>query len=319
MSYVHPELAPVLDKLPERPENPVVDIQATRDGFKALMAPWMEAVAADTTVEIEEAACTGPDGNRIDLQIVRPTALPRDAANPLPAVLYIHGGGFSFGELDGPSPMARQATVAAGAVVVNVHYRLAPEHRYPAGVEDCYAALVWIAAHAQRLGIDPDRIAVTGASAGASLTAAVCLMSRDRDGPAVAFQGLLIPLLDDRDDYPSRRRVTDRRFTNGPGIPRTWDTYLGADRGDAPAYAAPARATDLRGLPAAYVLTCGLDPLRDEGLDFARRLIEADVPVEIKDVPGAWHLFEAYAPETSVTRRTTAHWLRALRDALNPA
>ncbi|MEY9937184.1 alpha/beta hydrolase fold domain-containing protein [Streptacidiphilus sp. MAP5-3] len=124
---------------------------------------------------------------------------------------------------------------------------------------------------------------------------------------------------DDRDDCPSRRRVTDRRFTNGPGIPRTWDTYLGADRGDAPAYAAPARATDLRGLPAAYVLTCGLDPLRDEGLDFARRLIEADVPVEIKDVPGAWHLFEAYAPETSVTRRTTAHWLRALRDALNPA
>ncbi|MBF9070314.1 alpha/beta hydrolase [Streptacidiphilus fuscans] len=319
MSYVHPELAPVLEKLPERPENPVADIRATRDGFKALMAPWMAAAAADASVQVEEAACTGPDGNRIDLQMVRPTALPHDAAHPLPAVLYIHGGGFSFGELDGPSPMARQAAVAAGAVVVNVHYRLAPEHRYPAGVEDCYAALVWTAAHAEELGIDPDRIAVAGASAGASLTAAVCLMSRDRGGPAVAFQGLLIPLLDDRDDYPSRRRVTDTRFTNGPGIRHTWDTYLGPDRGDAPAYAAPARAADLRGLPAAYVLTCGLDPLRDEGLDFARRLIEADVPVEIKDVPGAWHLFEAFAPDSTLARRTTAHWLRALREALNPA
>jgi acetyl esterase/lipase len=315
--YVHPELASVLAALPERPADPYADVQALRDSFKALMASRTAAASEAvrrSELDITETSLTGPDGNLIDVQILRPTGV----GAVLPAILYIHGGGFVYGELDGPSPMAIDACLATGAVVVNVHYRLAPEHRYPAGVEDCYAALEWMAANAEELGVDPARIAVAGASAGAALSAALCLMSRDRGGPAVAFQCLLIPLLDDRADSPSCHRVTDRRFTNGPGIARTWDTYLGPDRGAAPAYAAPARADDLTGLPPAYVLTCGLDPLRDEGLDYARRLVDANVPVETRDVPGAWHLFEAYAPESKLARTTTAHWLRALRTALNP-
>jgi acetyl esterase/lipase len=243
---------------------------------------------------------------------------PRGAAGTLPGVVYVHGGGFAYGELDGPSPMARDACVAAGAVVVSPHYRLAPEHRFPAGVEDCHAVVCWVHDHAEQLGIDPDRLAVAGASAGGCLSAAVCLMIRDRGERPVAFQALLIPVLDDRDDGPSRRRITDPRVINGPGIRHTWDTYLGPDRDRASTspYAAPARASDLSGLPSAYVLTCGLDPLRDEGLDYAVRLARADVPVTVHHVPGAWHLFEAHAPGSDLARATTAHWLSALRDAL---
>ncbi|MEU9122786.1 alpha/beta hydrolase [Streptomyces sp. NPDC048506] len=312
--YVHPELTEILAALPQRPENPYADIAALRTGFAALMAPLM--TAHDTRVTVRRTSFPGPDGNTVDVQVLRPAG----AEGVLPGVLYLHGGGFAYGELDGPSPMARDACAAAGAVVVNVHYRLAPEHRYPAGVEDCYAALEWMVASAAELGVDTGRIAVTGASAGGGLSAAVCLMARDRQGPRIAWQGLLIPCLDDRDHTASRRRITDRRIINGRGIARTWDTYLGPDRGpDVPAYAAPARATDLAGLPPAYVLTCGLDPLRDEGLDYAHRLMAADVPVEVKDVPGAWHFFEAYAPGSALARRTTTHWLGALRNALTPA
>jgi acetyl esterase len=310
--YVDPELADVLEALPERPENAYVDIEATRAGFRALMAPRMPE--HDPRITVERTTVPGPDGNEIPVQVLRPEA---GLHGVLPGVLYIHGGGFAYGELDGPSPMARDVCAEVGAVVVNVDYRLAPEHPFPAGVEDCYAALCWLADEARDLGVDPARIAVTGASAGASLSAAVSLMARDRERPEIAYQCLLIPATDDRPQTASIKRITDRRITNGPGIGHTWDTYLGPDRGDdVSPYAAPARAADLSGLPPAYILTCGLDPLRDEGLDYARRLMEADVPVEVKDVPGAWHFFEAYAPGSGLAKRTTAHWLSALRTAL---
>ncbi|MFC4911201.1 alpha/beta hydrolase [Actinomadura gamaensis] len=303
---VHPELADVLAELPERIDA-TRDIQAARDGFKALMAPRM---GPDARVTVEHRVAAG-----IDIQVVRPVG----AQGTLPGVLYVHGGSFSFGELDGPSPMARDVCATAGAVVVNVHYRLAPEHPFPAGFEDCYAVLCWLAEHADDLGVDPDRIAVAGASAGGCLCAALCLAARDRGGPRIAFQTLLIPCLDDRCDTASMRAITDRRVTNGTLVARMWDAYLGTDRDRGPVspYAAPARADDLSGLPAAYVLTCGADPLRDEGLDYARRLAEAGIPVTVKDVPGAWHLFEAFAPDSSLARETTAHWLAALREALH--
>jgi acetyl esterase len=309
--YVHPDLADVFATLPDRPENPYADIEATRAGFRALMDTITPA--RDSRLTFERRQVPGPDGNKMDVQVLR----PQETEGPLPVVLYLHGGGFSYGELDGPSPMASDLCVEAGAVVVNVHYRLAPEHRFPAGVEDCYATLCWIAENATELGIDPGRLAVAGASAGANLSAALCLMARDRKGPSIAFQCLLIPILDDRGDTASIRRVTDRRIVNGPGTRHTWNTYLGPDRSDeVSAYAAPARADDLSGLPPAYLLTCGLDPLRDEGLAYALRLMRADVPVEVKDIPGAWHFFEAFAPETELARATKKHWLGALRTAL---
>jgi acetyl esterase/lipase len=309
--YIHPELTGVFAALPRRPENPFADIEATRSSFRALMAPL--ASARDPRVTVQRLSVPGPDGNEISMQILRPAG----AHGVLPAVLYLHGGGFAYGELDGPSPTARDVCAGAGAVVVNVHYRLAPEHRFPAGIEDCYAALCWLAANAPDLGVSPERIAVTGASAGGCLSAALCLLARDRGGPRIAYQCLLIPCLDDRTRTASIRRITDGRIPNGPGMRHMWDTYLGPDRLDVSPYAAPARATDLRGLPPAYVLTCGLDPLRDEALDYARRLIEADVPVETHHVPGAWHFFEAHAPGSALAEAVTAHWIAALRTGLH--
>ncbi|MFF5207408.1 alpha/beta hydrolase [Streptosporangium sp. NPDC000396] len=305
---VHPELIDVLATMTERPTG---DVEALRAGFRALMAPRMKP---DARLTVEHMTVPGPGGNEIDVHVLRPAG----AEGVLPGVLYIHGGGFAYGELDGPSPMARDVCAEAGVVVINVHYRLAPEHPFPAGIEDCYATLRWMAGNAADLGIDPERIAVTGASAGGCLSAALCLMTRDRRGPKIAYQCLLIPVTDDRARTASIGRITDPRIVNGPSVRRVWDTYLGPGRGDdVSPYAAPARATDLSGLPPAYVLTCGLDPVRDEGLDYARRLMEADVPVEVKDVPGAWHLFEAFAPDSDLARQTTAHWLGALRTALH--
>lgn len=339
--YVHPELAGVLAGLPERVDASK-DIVAARENFKKLMAPRM---GPDSRVTVEHRTAVG-----IEVQIVRPVGKAGAVGGRRPAVLYVHGGGFSFGELDGPSPMARDVCVEADAVVVNVHYRLAPEHPFPAGFEDCYAVLCWLAENADDLGVDAGRIAVAGASAGGCLSAALCLAARDRGGPRVAFQTLLIPCLDDRGDTASMRAITDPRITNTRLVRSMWDVYLGrtdraADASSSPTaptslnasasasesapasapasagaatspYAAPARADDLSGLPPAYVLTCGADPLRDEGLDYARRLMEAEVPVTVKNVPGAWHLFEAYVPDSDLARRTTAHWLAALRDGL---
>src|SRR5438067_6707653 len=234
--YVHPELVDILEKLPERPENPYADIEATRTGFRQLMA----ALPVREDLTVEHSSVPGPDGNKIGIQILRPL----DATGVLPCVLYIHGGGFAYGELDGPSPMAADVCVETAAVVVNVHYRLAPEHRFPAGIEDCYATLCWIAENATELGIDPARIAVAGASAGGCLSAALCLLARDRQGPAIALQCLLIPTTDDRSRTESRKNVTDRRSFNGPGLRHTWSNYLGSVEDVSP-YAAPARATDL--------------------------------------------------------------------------
>jgi acetyl esterase/lipase len=176
-------------------------------------------------------------------------------------------------------------------VVVSVDYRLAPEHPFPAGPEDCYAGLLWVAANAEELGVDLDRLVVTGGSAGGALTAAVALMARDRGGPHIAYQALRIPVTDDRLVTPSYLASADAPGFNKAGVEGMWLHYLGeaADREKTSPYAAPARAEDLSGLPSAFVQTNGLDPLRDEGLEYASRLLAAGVPVEIYNAPGSYH------------------------------
>jgi acetyl esterase/lipase len=173
-----------------------------------------------------------------------------------------------------------------GVVVASVDYRLAPEHPYPAGLDDCYATLTWLSSQD---GIDPSRIAVFGNSAGGGLSAALALRARDNGGPALCFQFLGIPDLDDRMETPSMRDYVDTPMWNRPSAELSWEWYLGEDRSDVPPYASPGRATDLAGLPPTYVSVAQFDPLRDEGIAYAQRLAHADVPVELHMYAGTFH------------------------------
>ncbi|NDU73018.1 alpha/beta hydrolase fold domain-containing protein [Actinomadura sp. DSM 109109] len=220
-----------------------------------------------------------------------PVRVYRPRETPAPVLVYFHGGGFVTGGLDNEHERCLEFAGGDGIAVVSVDYRLAPEHPFPAGFDDCYAATAWAHAHAEEFGGDPGRVAVGGGSAGGALAAAVALRARDEGGPPLAFQMLLYPVLDDRMATPSMRAFTEPPLFNSGDARHMWRHYLGG-RTDVPAYAAPARAADLGGLPPAYVLVPELDPLRDEGLAYACRLIGAGVPTELHHVPGACHGFD---------------------------
>jgi acetyl esterase/lipase len=207
-----------------------------------------------------------------------------DATGTLPALSWIHGGGMIFGNVDQDDLTCDAYAGSVGCVVVNVEYRLAPKHPYPAPVEDCYAALRWMADNAAELGIDPARIAVGGASAGGGLAAGTVLMARDRGGPDIAFRLLVYPMLDDRDATPSGRGVRRHPELEPRAHESGWKAYLG-DRVGTDAvdhYAAPARATDLSGLPPALIQVGGLETFRDEDIDYAARLLRAGVPTQLR-------------------------------------
>jgi len=231
----------------------------------------------------------------------------------------MHGGGFVVGSVATEHVGAANLASNLGAVVVSVEYRLAPEHPFPAGLNDCYAALKWVHACATDLGIDPGRIAVYGQSAGGGLAAALSLFARDNGGPPICFQFLGIPELDDRLDTPSMQAFVDTPLWNRPNAELSWQYYLGDSRNsDVSQYAAPARAAELRGLPPAYVSTMEFDPLRDEGIRYASRLLEAGVPTELHSYPGTFH-GSAVLVMASVSRRIWAEEIEVLRKALSIA
>ena len=233
----------------------------------------------------------------------------KDAPARSPLIVDIHGGAFARRADNFPANAARLAML--GATVASVDYRRAPEDPFPAAVEDCYAALCWAVAD---LDIDAGRVAVTGASAGGALAAAVTLLARDRNGPAIAFQALVIPVIDDRCDTPSMRQYDEGPLFGGRDAKAMWDRYLGpgADRTATPSYAAPGRATNLAGLPPAFIQVNGLDPLRDEGINYALALLAAGVPVELYCAPHQHH-------GLSEDPRTAATAGRLFQDAVRAA
>jgi acetyl esterase len=201
---------------------------------------------------------------------------------------------------------------------VSVDYRLAPETPFPGPLEDVYAGLVWMAAHAGELGIDAARIAIHGMSAGGGLCAGLALLARDRGGPHIAFQFLSVPELDDRLTSPSMTSFTDTPLWNRPRAVFSWDCYLGPGRAgsdDVPVYAAPARATKLAGLPPAYVSVMHFDPLRDEGVAYALAMLTAGVSVELHLFPGTFH-GSALIQTAVISRREQAEAIAVLRQAL---
>ncbi len=265
------------------------DVVATRLGVAAMYRSVVDHL--DTTgVIIEDRTVPGAPGDPdVAVRIYRPEAQESTAGG----VLSIHGGGFVTGDLDADVGLALVLVGSVGAVVVSVDYRLAPEHPFPAGLDDCYAALAWFHDHAGELDVDPDRLAVFGMSAGGGLAAALALLARDRGGPPLCFQFLGIPELDDRLETPSMVAFDDTPMWHRRNAELSWQYYLGldpgADHGEVSPYAAPARATDLAGLPRAYVSTMEFDPLRDEGLRYGMAMLEAGVPVEIHQFAGTFH------------------------------
>lgn len=242
---------------------------------------------------------------------------PPAAGPPRPCVYWIHGGGYISGSALTVDPRLNRWAETLDCVVVAVDYRLAPEHPYPAPLDDCYAGLLWTVAQAEGLGIDPARVVVAGSSAGAGLAAAVTLLARDRGGPPLAHQVLIYPMLDDRQMTRSSQ-MDGTPVWGRPANALGWRAYLGPDaRGaDIPGYAAPARAVDLAGLPPAFVAVGGADLFRDESIGYASRLLEAGVPAELHVYAGAPHGFEIIAASAEVSRRCDAEISATLRRAL---
>jgi acetyl esterase len=308
-----PELAALVDVLP------VIDLAdpvAAREAFEQILAAITIDIPGIETLEIEDRKVPGWDGEPdVAVRVYRSRTSATGAGAP--GVVMIHGGGFIIGSVQAEHAGAARTAIDTGAVVVSVEYRLAPEHPYPAGLHDCYAALSFLHAEADALGVDPARVALLGASAGGGLAAATALLARDLGGPPVCFQMLHIPELDDRLETPSMRAFVDSPLWNRPLAVQSWKAYLGemSEAPDVPPYAAPARATDLAGLPPAYVSTAENDPLRDEGMTYALRLLQAGVSVELHQFPGTFH-GSALVTTAEVSKRAQREAALVLRRAL---
>ncbi len=310
---IDPELAPFVEAIPALGlDDPV----AAREGFAAMLAGLNLEIPPELGLIVEDRTVAGFEGDAdVPVRIYRPPVAQSGAA--VPGVVMIHGGGFVIGSIETENLGAAMLAHDVGAVVVSVDYRLAPEHAYPAAVHDCYAALTFVHADAAGLGVDPERIALVGTSAGGGLAAATALLARDRGGPAVCFQMLHIPELDDRLETPSMRKFVDSPMWNRPLAVKSWEYYLGDLNGtdDVPSYAAPSRATDLAGLPPAYVSTAENDPLRDEGILYAVRMLQAGVSVELHQFPGTFH-GSAMVVSAAVSKRARDEASAVLRRAL---
>jgi acetyl esterase/lipase len=310
---IDPELAAFVEAMP------VIDLNdpvAARAGFEELLVAIGRDLPEAEGLTIEDRLVPGWEGDpAVSVRVYRPP-VPADGTL-LPAILQVHGGGFIVGSVEAEHAGSVLLAAGIGAVVVSVEYRLAPEHPYPAALHDCYAALAWLHAEAQALGVDSARVALMGASAGGGLAAATALLARDLGGPPVCFELLQIPELDDRLDTPSMLAFEDSPVWNRPLAVQSWRAYLGPLSGaeDIPAHAAPARADDLSGLPPAYISTAENDPLRDEGITYALRLLQAGVSVELHQFPGTFH-GSALVTSAAVSRRAQGEVAAVLRRAL---
>ena len=246
---------------------------------------------------------------------------PSDTDGPLPVVVFYHGGGFCLGDLDTHDPVARAHAVGAGAIVVSVQYRLAPEHPFPAGVNDCWAALRWAAENATELGGDPTRMAVAGDSAGGNLAAVTALLARDNGGPALRFQLLWYPTVTADLSLPSHVENATAPILDHEVIDAFLSWYLPdldiSDPTVLPTTLAPANADDLSGLPPAYIGTAEHDPLRDDGAYYAKLLSAAGVQAELSNEPTLVHGYVSFASVIPAAAEATDRGLAALQKALH--
>jgi acetyl esterase/lipase len=313
--FVDPQLRGALDQFPG-----FTLTASTLGQMRDLLAELATRAPPDkppNDVSVEERRVAGRKGTP-DIRVL--VFRPRDAKAPRPAYFHIHGGGYVMGSPEMTSDNSIALARELGCVVVSAGYRLAPETTYPGQIEDCYAALKWLHVQAQELGVDPQRIAIGGESAGAGLAAALALLARDRKEIPLIFQLLIYPMIDDRTalrtDIPSHHgEFIWTRENNYFG----WKSLLGEEPGgnNVSPYAAAARAEDLSGLPPAFIGVGSLDLFLEENINYASRLLRAGVPTELHVYPGAFHGFEM-AVDADVAKRAVQSSRNALRRALNP-
>jgi acetyl esterase/lipase len=292
LADVHPELRTAARRLPSTLISPAT-VRAVR---------WLERLQRFRPSPAVEELTTTED---ITIRLHRPP----QGGDSGPALLWIHGGGYVVGTARQDDRLCAKLARELGITVASADYRLAPEHPYPAGLQDCYTALQWLA----RLpAVDPSRIAIGGASAGGGLAAALAFLTRDRGGITPVAQLLVYPMLDDRSVEHTHLDALETRLWNRRSNRFGWSSYL---RGADPAIAVPARRTDLAGLPPAWIGVGTVDLFHDEDVDYARRLRAAGVPCELHVVPGAFHGFDQIVARSAVAQQFFAHQTSHLRAA----
>jgi acetyl esterase len=311
-STMDPDVACVAALLPRLD---IADVAGARAVSDALLAPLHAALSYEG-VDVTRVALPSEDDRAAgSLRLMRPTGVE----GTTPVLIAMHGGGFVLGRSEDFDYFCLEVVRRLGITVANVDYRLAPEAPYPAPLDDCFAALTYVFAHAATLGIDPSRIAVAGSSAGGGLAAGTALRARDEGGPAIMFQLLLSPATDDR--WQGGEESPDQPFGGDDTAERVWNAYLGPDYAgpddpDVSPYAVPARARSLSGLPSTYIAAMEFDPIRDSHIDFAVRLLRAGVRVELHCHPGTFHGSVELAPLAESSARVMDGLIEALRRGL---
>ncbi len=292
------------------------DLPAARAASVQMIAAMKAQLPDIQGVVTKDRTIRGPEGAPdLTIRIYRPEKL----TGPAPALLWIHGGGYMLGSIEQEDFSAKQFALAGECVVVATEYRLAPENPFPAPLEDCYAALKWLAGHTKELKVDRSRIAIGGASAGGGLAAGLALMARDRAEVDIIFQLLVYPMINDCNIAPASDTLPETLFWTRAANRIGWRSYLGCEPGveGISCYAAATRATNLEGLPPAYITVGDLDLFALEDIDYAGRLIEAGVPTELHVYPGGCHAFDMLVPGSSIAKAFTADIHRGLKRALH--
>ncbi len=311
LESLDPEVAHAIDAYPAERYIAVGEDPPRARAMTEAINSVMRANLPPTDVAIEEKTIPGPDC-AIPLAIYRPPG-----STTRGALLWLHGGGYIVG-VERDDARCIEFAEVVGCVVVSVGYRLAPEYTYMAAISDSYAALNWLTGQADALGIEPGRIAIGGGSAGGGLAAGLALYNRDQGGPPLALQLLIYPMLDDLHDNPAGHAVTHPTIWNRDVSFKAWRMYLGAEYGTerVSPYAAAARATDLSGLPPAFVSVGTADLFRDDNIDYAQRLMAAGTPTQLQVYPGMFHGAEMLVPEAAQSLRMRRGYLDAVKRAI---
>jgi acetyl esterase len=305
-----PQMQAILDQAAAaggKPFHAMTPVEA-RQAIDVMFAAFRGNPA--TVGRVEDRKLPGPAGE-VPVRIYSPPG-----RGPFGILVYFHGGGWVIGNIETHDSLCRDLTNQAGIVTVSVDYRLAPEHKFPAGPEDCYAVTKWVGANAALLSVDADKIAVAGDSAGGNLAAVVALMARARGGPKIAYQALIYPVTDSSRDTPSYHEFSkDGYILSKADMEWFFDYYLNPGDENNP-FVAPAQAKDLKGLPPALVLTAAYDPLRDEGEAYGEALRKAGVPTKISRYDGVCHGFVSMAAALDAGKRAVAEIASELRKAI---